>query len=297
MPSLGDLVEEVVSTLYGHTDVPMLGALVGAVDADSDELALDFGNNPGAARPTGIVEVDNELILITRFDADNGVASIPPWGRGHNGTTAAAHAAGAKVTVRPRFPRKQVKQVLNQVLQASCPPLFAAKDLDPIDTGAFVQLGYPLPAGTLRVLRVDATEFGGDSPLFERRMIRDWTVREVAGQRLLELPFWNQFQTVQVTVAAAPAPLVNDADDFATVTGLPESAADLAVLGTIARLVLGAELARQQTSSVEASSRTERIQAGSGTTISRYFQALYTQRLEAERDRLQALYPIQLRRG
>lgn len=299
MPSFGDLIDEVISTMQGHTtDVPMMGTLVGDISADSTELALDFGDNPGAGRPNGVVEIDNELLLITQFNANNGVAKVPAWGRGHSSTVPATHDAGARVTVRPRYPRKRVASVLNQVIQSTSPPLYAARDLDPIETGPFVEIGYPLPADTLRVLRVDATELPGAGPLAERRVVRDWQVREVAGQRQLVIPEWDVYQTLLVTIAAVPALLVDESDDFATTTGLPESVADLVIFGALARLVLSPELARQQVTTVEASSRNERIQAGSGTTISRYYQALFTQRLEAERDRLQDLHPIQLlRRG
>jgi hypothetical protein len=83
------------------------------------------------------------------------------------------------------------------------------RDLDPIDTGAFVDLGYPLPADTLRVLRVDVTDDWGGY-LADRRLLRHWTVRTVAGTKLLEIPRYEVFQTVQVTIAANPGPLVDE---------------------------------------------------------------------------------------
>lgn len=298
MPSFGDLKDQIIAELHGHTvDVPAIGTLVGPVTATSSELAIDFGDQPGAARPNGIVEVGDELMVVSRFNAANGVATIPAWGRGHRGTTAAAHNAGTPVIVRPRFPRKRVGDVINQVVQASCPPLFGVRDMDPFTTGPLIGWGYALPDDLLRVLRVEATEPGTEY-MAGRQVIRNWTVRAVAGQKLLELDHGLAYDSIQVTLACTPSPLVSEGDDFAAVTGLPESAADLVVFGAIARLILGGELARQQVTSVEAAQRIERSQSGSGTTISRYFQALYTQRLEAERDRLQQLYPLTLlRRG
>lgn len=297
MPNFGELKDQVIAELGGHTiDTPAIGTLVGDVGPTSLELALDFGDSPGAARPNGLVEVDNELIFISRFDPTNGVATIPVWGRGQRNTVAATHTAGTPVTVRPRFPRKKVGDTLNQVVASSCPPLFAATDLPVIDTDAFVGLGFPLPDNTLRVLRVEATERLVPDVFARRHVLRDWTVRNIAGTQLIELDRGVVFQHVQVTIAAAPAKLVNDADDFAVVTGLPESAADLMVFGAIARLILGGELAKQQVSNVEAAQRAVGQQSGTGATISRYFQGLYGQRLEAETTRLQQLYPLILRR-
>jgi hypothetical protein len=298
VPSLGDLIDEVIATLHGHsTDVPAMGTLVGPIDADSTELAIDFGDQPGASRPNGIVEIGSELIQVTRFDQSNGVATVPGWGRGQRGTVAQTHPAGVSITVRPRYPRVHVARAINQVVAASCPPLFAPRDLPPIETGAFVSLGYTLPQDTVRVLRVEVTPTDVPEYIAHRRVDRNWTVRNVAGTQLLELDRCETHQTVQVTIAAEPGVLVSEADDF-TVTGLSAAAADMVVFGALARLVLGIDLARQQVTSVEASARSDRIGVSSGTTISRYYQALYTQRLEAERDRLQSLYPLTLlRRG
>lgn len=298
MPDLGDLVDQTIATLYGHsTDMPALGSLVGGITDTSTEIAIDFGDAPGAARPNGFVEIGAELIAVASFDPGTGIARLGSWGRGQRGTKAVAHDAGAMVTVRPRYPRKHVADVLNQVVAASCPPLFAARDLPPIDLGAFVDIGYPLPADTVRVLRVDTTA-NAPELIAERRVVRNWTVRSVSGQQLLELPRGATFQTVQVTIATTPGRLVSEADDFATVTGLAESCADMVVMGAIARLILSIDLARQQVSSVEASARGDRIGVSTGSTISRYYQALYAQRLQSEQDRLLQTHPLTLlRRG
>ena len=297
MPSLLGLTEEIIGHLHGHVDVPATGTLVGSITAASTELAIDFGDTPGAARPNGVIEVGTELMVVNRFDPTTSLATVAPWGRGHRGTVATPHDAGAMVTVRPRFPRKRVAEAINETIRASSPPLFVARDLAPIDTGGFVGLGYPLPADTLRVLRVDATDrWGGE--LASRRVLRRWTVRSVAGQKLLEVDRNEVLQTVQVTVAANPAPLVNDADDFATVTGLAESCVDVVIYGALAKLVMGVELARQQVITPEAMARADKVPVQSGIAISRYYTALYQQRLAVEQDRLNQEYPIQLlRRG
>lgn len=298
MPAFGELIDDVVGILHGYVDQPLVGTLTQPISATDTTMLLDFGDQPGAGRPNGVVEVDRELMVVSRFDASSGTATLTPWGRGHQSTVAATHAAGAKVTVRPRFPRTRVAGTINEVLRSSCPPLFAARDLAPIDTGTLIGLGYPLPDDTIRVLRVDETQTGLSDYIAHRAVYRHWTVRNVAGQQLLEVDRGQWMETLQVTIAASPGQLVNDTDDFATVTGLEESCADLAKFGALARLVMGAELARQQLSTVEANMRADKVPAGSGIQVSRYYQALYTQRLQAEQDRLNAKYPIQLlRRG
>lgn len=297
MPSLGELVDEVVSQLHGYVDVPTMGTLTTPITSTSTEAVLDFGDQPGAARPNGVIEIDRELLIVSRFDPASGKAQLTPWGRGHRSTTAAAHAAGSMVTVRPRFPRKRVADTINETVRAACPPLYAPRDLDPIAVGGFVGLGYPLPDDTVRVLRVDSTipapHFVGD-----RRLVDTWRVRTVAGTKLLEVDAREALNTLQVTIAADPGRLANESDDFAGVTGLSESCRDLIVFGSIGRLILGAELARQQVITVEAADRADKVPAGSATNVARFYQALYTQRLQAEQDRLNQMYPLTLlRRG
>jgi hypothetical protein len=297
MPTLSDLTDEIVGHLHGHVDVPAMGTLTSAIGEDDTTLIVDFGDQPGAARPNGIIEIGNELMVATRYFAQNGTLQLAPWGRGHRGTTPSSHQAGAMVTVRPRFPRKRVAEAVNETIRAASPPLYAPRDLAPIETGAFVGLGYALPEDTLRVLRVDATDPWGEY-LAERRVLRNWTVRTVAGQQLLEVARDEIFQTVQVTIAANPAPLVADDDDFAAVTGLPESCWDVVMYGALSKLVMGVELARQQVISPEAMARADKVPVQSGIAISRYYQALYQQRLAAEQDRLNQQFPlVLLRRG
>lgn len=298
MPTFSELIDDVVSTLHGHVDQPAMGTLAAPITATDTALVIDFGDQPGAARPNGVIEVGSELMIVSRFDPSAQTATVSPWGRGFQSTVPAAHAAGTRVTVRPRFPRARVASSLNEVIRSSCPPLYAARDLAPIDTGTQIGLGYPLPDDTIRVLRVDESQTGFSPYVAERVPYRHWTVRNVAGQQLLEVDRGQYLMTLQVTIAAQPGALINDSDDFAAVTGLNESAADLAKFGTLSRLVMGAELGRQQLNTVEANMRADKVPAGSGIQVSRYYQALYTQRLQAEQDRLNQMYPIQLlRRG
>lgn len=299
MTTFGEMTDEVINTLLGHgADQPSAATLSVAATAADTSLSLDFGTVPWAGRPNGLVEIGDELIFVSAYDPTSGVATVPAWGRGQQGTTAAAHAAGVKVTVRPRYARVHAKRAINSILVESSPPLYAATDLPVIATGTLLGLGYTLPANTIRVLRVEATDTLLPEEFAARRLIRNYTVRNIAGTQLLELPRDETYQNVLVTVAATPTAMVNDSDDFATVTGLPVQAAGMVVFGALARLVLGTELAKQQSSSVEANARNDKVQSGSATTISRYYQALYTQRLEFCRDLLNQMYPpILLRRG
>lgn len=294
MPTFGDLIDEVVSNLYGHVGFPSAGTLVGDVDDDSLELAIDFGDNPGAARPNGLIEVDRELIAVSRFNTQNGAATVAGrWGRGQRGTTAVPHTAGAMVTVNPRYPRQVVGNAINDALVEAADTIYGVRDLPPITIADQPDLGYPLPADTLRVLRVDLET---DGPFPARHSIRDWTLRVLAGTRELQLNRCSSYSTVHVTVATLPGRMVDETDDFAATTGFAESAKNLAVYGALSNLVLAGEAARLQLLSPEANNRADKVPAGSATALARLYKALFQQAKAAEQVRLQQAFPIQLLR-
>lgn len=284
--------------MAGHTaDVPMMGTLVASVAATDTTLQFDFGQQPGAARPNGLVEIGSELVLVNQFDPNTGKAVVPAWGRGQRGTVAAAHPAGSQVTVRPRFPRAIVGRTINEVIQGCTPDLYGTTDLAPIVISGIPAISYPLPANTLRVLRIE-TEISAVYPY--RQIIRNFTVNTKASGMELELhhrifqAYLNQ--TLTVTVATAPAPLVNETDDYVTVTTLPASTADVMVLGTLARMAMAAESARTQVATIESMGRDDKIQIGSSSSLAKTWMAMFNQRLQSEVKALQQRNPIQLLR-
>lgn len=298
MPTFGDMINEVISTLAGHTtDVPAMGTLTTAVGATDTALTLDFGQSPGASRPNGLVEIDQELVIVSQWNQATNTATVPPWGRGTRGTAAAAHAAGSMATVRPRYPRAVVAKALNEVINGVSPDLYGVSDLAPIVISGIPPIAYSLPANTLKVLRVES-EVSSAYPY--RQIIRNFTVNTKASGQELELhhriyqAFLNQ--TLTVTIATDPTPMVNESDDFATVTTLPASTADVIMFGALARLVLSAESARTQVATVEANARDDKIQTGSAQSLAKTWMALYQQRLQSEIKSLQVRYPIQLLR-
>lgn len=297
MPEFRELVDEALSVLQGNTiDVPAMGTLVGPLTATSTEVGIDFGGSPGAARPNGYIEIGHELLMVSTFNPQTGMATVPSWGRGAAGSKAVTHNAGDQVTVRPRYPRFRIARTINQVIDGLSPTLFAVKTLPPTvkDADHAGDVAIPLPADAIRVLRVDVQAPG---PFAERRVHRRWWIDTVAGQRVLVVRECGPV-AVDVTYAGTPARLSNVTDDFATVSGLPASCADLVVLGALARLVLAPDAAHLQVTDVQAAQRSEQVQPSSGTTLARYYQALFTARLDSEQQRLQQTFPIQLlRRG
>jgi hypothetical protein len=108
---------------------------------------------------------------------------------------------------------------------------------------------------------------------------------------LADLPYPST--EVRVTYAGQPLALVSGSDDF-TLTGLRSAAADLPRLAVLARLVVGPEVARGQISSAEQSERSQLVQTGSTTSVARYFQTLYAQKMRTEQQALKAQVQIRV---
>lgn len=289
MPSLSEMVEETIGLLNDWTgQQAQMSTLTAPLSTSDLALTVNNGQNLGM----GLVEVDEELVYVDTFDQTGGSATIPAWGRGQQGSVVADHAIGARVTTAPRPPRHRIKRAINQVITGLYPDLWAvAVDEQTAD----LRDEYPMPAGAAWIIDI-TWQTPGFPQTWER--VRGWrlntratTVDFPAGRSLSvrEVPVGQRFRTVY---AGAPAPLVNDADDFAGVSGLHDGVADLVVTAAAAKLVVGQELSRGQLTTMEQSQRTTAITTGASLAASRFLQQGYTARVAAERRRLLSTNPV-----
>jgi hypothetical protein len=292
MATYSDLVEETLGYLRGFSsDQEQKTSLT--VGIDSDDAAFTVDN--GSVLTGGLIEIDDELIEVSTVDTSSNSATVFPWGRAQQGSTAASHSTGAKVTIAPKWPRSRVKRVVNEQILSTWPDLFAVKK-DESNTATFAATAYPLPADCRRILDIK-WEWQGPPTYWVG--VKSWRLDTSAD--LTSFPTgvavdiadpMSPGRTIKVIYAAEPVALVNASDDFATVSGLPESCVDLICVGSAARLVTATELARTQTFTVDHARAMQAQPAGSATSAARYLMALYQQRFEQERERLITRYPI-----
>lgn len=288
--TFGSIIDYVANQLHGFvTDAPMYATTTTVMQANSLTVGLDL---PSQSQPQGMVEIDGELIYVSAFDAQTRTATIPAWGRGQEGTPAAAHSSGRKVVIHPKYPRRRIGMAINQVVAAICPPLHGvARGTFSVDVQVWE---YALPANTRNLLRVEARPFGSDA--------YDWSwfpsayIKRDSGDPVLHVDSLPPNFEVRYTVATNPVALVDESDLF-TATGLPESCIDLVSLGAIPRLISVNELARQQLNSVESSERATLVPSGSGTAAARFYMQMFNDRLAAEVKRQRQEYPLTVRRS
>lgn len=287
MTTLNQLVVKVQQNLLGFTlnqlSVSELSASMTAADTT---FSCDAASVTNLSR--GLVEIDDELILVKSYDDTSGVVSVMGLanGRGAQGTTAATHAINALVTSNPPFPRARVKEAINQAIEGLYP------DLVVFDTTNFaynaVQVEYELPAATDQVWYVVGRWVGpekvsGAMPNW-RYNPKAYVSDFASGKSIQLFDAITPGQNVRVTYSKPPATLSAGADDF-TLTGYADRIHDLVVYDACKRLLPAAMAARLQQQAVEATERAALVSVKDISAAVQTYAALYAERLERERAR------------
>lgn len=290
-----DLVNEISLNLSGYTlRQDRTTHLTQAIN--DSELSLNFGSVTNIGK--GTVEIDDELLWLDTYDRVSNSAVVAPYGRGYYGTTKASHAANAKVTIAPTFPRATIKKAINDTIDAVFPDLFGVG----VHTFNFnqVKTTYSLPADVETVLYVSWKSTG---PTEEWIPLRNWRADPLAnttafttGQSISIYDRVDAGRTVQVFYNKKPTTLADSASTavFETVTGLPSSTKDVIVYGASYRLSAFIDPGRLNYTSAEADNADTKIQYGAGASTARFLLALYQQRLKEESKKLRDVYPTRI---
>lgn len=301
--TLDDLANEVIMSLAGYTlQQDQTTHLTTAITTTTSTLASPTVFSLAADQVgEGIVEIDDELIWVNEYDRISRNATVPPYGRGFMGSTAATHVAGSRVVIKPTFPRISVKRAIQDTIRAIGSSIFAAKNTSftynsTIDSYAFLNLNIQ------NILRMSWQDIGSSQRWIP---INKWlwdgspdTATWGAGSQLLTIND-GRIQTgrkVNVTYATAPAILSTTSEaTFAAQTGLPESVKDVVVLGAAYRLLSFLDPARSAVTSPQADEIDSKRPYGSGNLATKELYKLYTTRLAEETQAQQQQYPPRIR--
>ncbi|MFF3363580.1 phage adaptor protein [Streptomyces misionensis] len=243
----------------------------------------------------GLVEIDDELILVKKWDPTSGSVTVMGGlsGRGYEGTTAAAHAAHTLITSNPAFPKARIKEAINQTVSTLYPELvvFSSTEI----TKLAPQVEYALPSDLSDVWYVTGQMIG---PSKVWQPLPNWRYNPKAdptvfpsGKSIQVFDAVTPGQSIRVVYAKTPNLLANGSDDFAATTGYPDRYVDLVVYGTCMRLLPALESARLQQQSIEATERATLVPPASAAKAMTMYAQLYQQRLQEERDQLYADVP------
>jgi hypothetical protein len=291
MPQFSDLANRVKQLVQGFSqNQQQWSYLTGNILTSDTTLAV----NDATQISRGMAEIGNsELILIKTVNQAGNSVTLDPFGRGWNGTTAVAWPANTRIENNVTWPNIWIKAAINDAIRSVYPDLWAVGTTTLTKNSVVYE--YQLPADAEEVISVQNQLIG---PSHVWPFCRTWRfvgqgspTDFSTGKSLYIADDIVPGRQIYVTYQKEPTELVNDTDDFATVTGLPASAQDVIVYAACMKLVVQFEAARLAISGVEASERAQYVQPGSATRISGYFGQLYKDRLEQECRKLRDRYP------
>ena len=290
MTAFIDIINETALALTGYTNrqdqATYLTSSITATDTT-------FTVADGTVLTRGLVEIDDELIWVDSFDRTSNTATIPAYGRGFRDTVATVHSAGTRVTITPAFPRSVIRRNINLAIDGVYPDLFGVYYTTfPFQAAVTT---YQLPQEAIDVLGCSWQTIGPS---------KEWLpVRHYRIDRMANPVTWNSGKTisiregiipgrtVMVTYTKKPTVLQYDSDDFASLTGLPDSSREVIVLGAAYRTAMYLDFGRVPAATAEADAQQANDPIGSAANIGRMIQQLYQQRLLVEVRRLQEQYP------
>lgn len=290
-----NMVDEALLNLSGYTMRQDRSTHL-TQDINSSALTLNLADVSNIGK--GVVEIDDELLWIDNYDRVSNTATVAPYGRGYNGTTAAAHTANSRVTVAPTFPKAVVKKAINDTIDAVFPQLFA------VGVHVFnfnsAKTTYSLPVEAQTILYVSWQPTGSTE---EWLPLRNWRQDPLANATSFatgnSISVYDNVQPgrkIQVYYTKKPTTLSASAGSavFETVTGLPSSCKDVILYGASYRLASFIDPGRLNYSSAEADNADTKIQYGSGASTARFMLGLYQQRLNEEAGKLRDVYPTRI---
>jgi len=296
MATFSQLVNEVQTNLQGYTlRQDRITNLANSGGISATDLSIKIGSADNLAK--GIIQIDEELIWVNSFDRQNLILNvIPGFGRGYMGTTPSPHAENARVILTPTFPVNMIAQALNDSINSLYPKLFQVASTTFTFNAA--QIAYPLPDDARDVLFISWQTPG---PSKEWLPVNHWRLDRMANVSAFNtnktVNIYEKIvpgRTVQVYYSTIPSNLTNSSDDFAGVTGLPESSRDVVTLGAAYRLLSYVDTGRINLSSAEADLADTKLPSSAGASASKYVFALYQQRLQEEANKLQDRFPIRI---
>jgi hypothetical protein len=290
-----NMVDEILLNLAGYT-LRQDRTTHLTQDLTSSGLSLNLGSTTNIGK--GVVEIDDELIWLDSYDRVSSTATIAPYGRGYNGSTAATHTTNTKVTIAPTFPKASIKKAINDTIDAVFPQLFAVGTYE-FNYNPAVS-AYGIPAEVETILYVSRSVSGSSK---EWLPLREWRHDPLAnatafttGNTISIYGAVEAGRKIQIYYTKKPTTLTASASNavFETVTGLPSSCRDVIIYGASYRLAAFIDPGRLNYSSAEADNADTKIQYGSGASTARFMLSLFQQRLQEESGKLKDVYPTRI---
>ena len=286
-----------VAQLINRTQRQLLSGIVeqrnklsSTITAAGTSVTVDYALD--SLRVGQTFEIEAELFYIWAADTTTRTLTVE---RGWNGTTAAAHTAGAILTINPRFPRNQIFEAFNDELQDLSSPLnglFQVKTFDIAYNGNDVMLNIPAVKSIIDLISVSLRHIATDYPLIRKvKLVRDLPTDDFSSTYAIKFEENTMSGRLRVVYKTEFTPLTLESESFETNAGLPLSCEDIIVLGTQIRMIAPRETKRSFSESQGDTRRPEEIPVGGVSGTLTNLRALKRDRIQAEAAKLTRQYP------
>lgn len=280
--------------------------LGGNIVAGATSFTLSTGQTLGSISAGTVVEIDYEQFWVSSTTAPNTVNVIP----GYNGSTEANHSSGAYVRVNPRFTAVDIISAINEDLDdlssstnglfqpaevtVSYNPVFDGYDLTDVNTSVAV-----VPNNFIDLLEVRIHDYG-PAQRWPRIPLSRLEIQRQADTSVFPSGIAIVFKEkqaypgrpVRIQYKAPYTHLVNANDTFVNTAGMHSQAVDIPTLGAAYRLMAFREFKRSFSEAQPEPRRAQEVPVGASLTAVKLVAQQRTDRIAAERQRLENWYPV-----
>ena len=268
-----------------------------ATTVTSADTSIVLSYDLGGFREGSVIEIESELMYVWESATATKTLTVQ---RGYDGTTAAAHTAGALATVNPRFPRQQMLDALNSDiddLSSTVNGLFRVVAQDISYNGSDRQLNITSATGIIDLLDVRLRYLADDYPVIRNvRLQRNLPTADFASGFAIVFDQPVMAGTLRVVTKREFTRATTEASDLQSVCFVPQSCEDILEMGVILRMMNGREIKRNFIESQGDTRRSDEVPAGSTRDSLTNIQRLRRERIVAEAARLKQQYPLVFRK-
>ena len=268
-----------------------------ATTVTSADTSIVLSYDLGGFREGSVIEIDSELMYVWTATSATKTLVVE---RAYDGTTAAAHTAGAVTVVNPRFPRQQMLDALNadlDDLSSTVNGLFRVVAQDISYNGTSRQINLTSASGVIDLLDVRLRYLATDFPVIRNvRLQRNLPTADFASGIAIVFDEAVMAGTLRVVTKREFTRVTAEANDMQSVAFLPASCEDIVEMGVILRMMNGREIKRNFIESQGDTRRSEEVPPGSTRDSLTNIQRLRRERITAEAARLKQQYPLVFRK-
>jgi hypothetical protein len=267
-----------------------------ATTVTSSDTTFVMSYDLAGLRAGTVFEIDSELIYV--WEATSGSKTVVV-DRGYMGTTAAAHTAGAIITLNPRFPKAQMFEALNQDIDDLSSPangLYRVIKVDVDYNGSDRQVNLTSATNVIDLLDVRLRYLSDDYPVIRKvRLQRDLPTSDFASGFALVFDESIMAGSLRVRYKAPFTRLSTISGDIQTDGNIPLSMEDILEFGVMQRILSSREVKRNFIESQGDTRRSDEVPSGSMSNSFTNIQRLRRERILAEAAKLARQHPLVIR--